>query len=108
MLTTFCNETMGAFIKGIQEIFSIFEETLPNNTLEAWNPSLFDGYDAIEMSNRFFTDRRNQSGHEIVPFKPSVDPDGILDKAMGTDFVHLRENEVEYFKCVDNRKGGKT
>jgi hypothetical protein len=43
----------------------------------------------------------------MVPFKYSVDPDGILERAMGTEFVHLRENEVEYFKCLDNGRGGK-
>jgi hypothetical protein len=41
----------------------------------------------------------------MVPFKHSVDPNGILERAMGTDFVHLHENEVEYFKCIDNGKG---
>jgi hypothetical protein len=59
------------------------------------------------MGNRFFTDRRNQFNQEMVPFKYSVDPDGILERAMGTEFVHLRENEVEYFKCLDNGRGGK-
>jgi hypothetical protein len=26
---------------------------------------------------------------------------------MGSEFVHLRENEVEYFECVDKGKDGK-
>jgi hypothetical protein len=43
----------------------------------------------------------------MVPFKRSVDPEGILERAMGADFIHLCENEVEYFKCLDNGKGGK-
>ena len=43
----------------------------------------------------------------MVPFKSSVDPDGILEEAMGTEFVHLRENEVEYFECVDDGQGRK-
>lgn len=86
----------------------MFEEKLPKNALEEWSPTLFDEQVAIAMGNRFFTDRRHQANNEIVPFKQQVDPDGILDMAMGTEFVHLRENEVEYFKCVDNEKGGKS
>jgi len=102
MLTGFGVDKMETCIKGVQAIFRRFERMLPANTLEEWTPTLFNGYNAIDMGNRFFTGRHEQSNHEIVPFKPSVDPDGILEQAMGSDFVHLRENEVEYFECVDD------
>jgi hypothetical protein len=61
----------------------------------------------LTLANQFFTDRHNLSNHEMVPFKSSVDSDGILEEAMGTEFVHLRENEVEYFECVDDGQGRK-
>jgi hypothetical protein len=107
MLTGFSDENLQECVRAIQIIFNLFEEILPNSALEAWTPTIFDGHIAIAMSNRFFTDRRNQANHEIVPFKQSVDPDGILDRAMGSDFVHVRENEVEYFKFVDDKTSGK-
>jgi hypothetical protein len=108
ILTGFGAERFQTCVNAFQTIFSIFGRTLQDNTIQEWIPTLFDGHVAIDMGNRFFTDRRNQANHEIVPFKQSVDPDGILERAMGTDFVHLRENEVEYFKCVDDVRGKKT
>ena len=94
MLTGFGVDKMETCIKGVQAIFRRFERMLPANTLEEWTPTLFNGYNAIDMGNRFFTGWHDQSNHEIVPFKPSVDPDGILEQAMGSDFVHLWERPL--------------
>jgi hypothetical protein len=107
MLTGFGADKLQSCIEGIQAIVHIFKKVLPANTLDEWTSTLFDGHDAIDMGNRLFTDRHDQSNHELVPFKLSVDPDGILERAMGSEFVHLRENEVEYFECVDKGKDGK-
>jgi hypothetical protein len=105
MLTGLGSEQTQSCAEGIQNIFNIFKQALPNNSIQEWAPTLFSGHTAIDMGNRFFTDRRNQSNAEMVPFKTSVDPEGILERSMGTDYVHLRENEVEYFQCFENRKG---
>jgi hypothetical protein len=107
MLTGFGADQTEACIDGIQSLFRFFEQVLPADSIEVWSPSLFDGHKAIDTGNRFFTDRHNLSNHEMVPFKSSVDPDRILEEAMGTEFVHLRENEVEYFECVDDGQGRK-
>ena len=38
--------------------------------------------------------------NESIAFNTSIDPDRILEKALGTDFVHISENEVKYFKLI--------
>ena len=107
MLTGFGADQTEACIEGIQSLFRFFEQALPTDSIEVWSSSLFAGHQAINIGNRYFTDRHDLSNHEMVPFKSSVDPDGILEEAMGTEFVHLRENEVEYFECVDDGQGRK-
>jgi len=109
MLTGFGADGLQTCVRGVKVIFDMFKQMLPAGSFDEWNATLFDGHVAIDMGNRFFTGRHDQSNQEIVPFKRSVDPEGILEMAMGadSDFVHLRENEVEYFECVDNLKGGK-
>ena len=96
MLTGFGADQTEACIKGIQSLFHLFEQVLPADLIKVWSPSLFDGHKVIDAGNRFFTDRHNLCNHEMVPFKSSVDPDRILEEAIGTKFIHLCENEVEY------------
>ncbi len=106
MLTGFGAEQVQTYAKGIQAIFAVFEETLQEKTIEEWSPTLFNGHISIDMGNCFFTDWHNQSNEGMVPFKHSVDPDGILETVMGTEYIHLHKNEVEYFQWIDDRKGG--
>jgi hypothetical protein len=52
------------------------------------------------MGNRFFTDRHDRGQNETIDFPTSVDPNGVLTKSMGGDFVHLEENEVKYYEIA--------
>ena len=63
-------------------------------------PGLFDGHSAIDVGNRYFVDRRDKTDDETVSFEQSVDPDGILAEAMGSEFCHTLENEVKYFELT--------
>jgi hypothetical protein len=75
--------------------------------LEQWNPNQFEGYDAIDTANRFFTPRSQARTEEITPFSNVVDPDGILASAMNVDdkFTHTIDNEVDYYERLihDNK-----
>ena len=40
------------------------------------------------------------NGEAPIPFQSNIDPDGILTNALSNDFVHLQENEVEYYEAM--------
>ena len=84
----------------ILSVHRAFSQMLPPSSMDDWVPTRYDEHDAIEMGNRYFTDRSNKANHEAVPFQQSVDPEGILQDAMGAEFVHLEENEVAYFQLT--------
>ena len=70
--------------------------------MDDWAPTLFDEYAAIDMGNRYFTDRHNKADHEVIQIPQNVDPEGILQNAMAADFVHLAENQVSYFELTSD------
>lgn len=51
------------------------------------------------MGNRYYLHRSTVIASDIIPFKSCVDPEGILQGSMGSDYAHTNENEVEYFEC---------
>lgn len=86
----------------------MFSRSLPAGSLEPWTPNKYDGYPAIDMGNRYFTDSRDAAGEELIQFQDTVDPDGVLQGLIGPAFVHTRENEVEYFEEIQNSNGNST
>ena len=93
-----------ASIRAIQHTFS---RTLPDDGMEDWSASIFEGYEAIDMGNRYFTHKKDMSTSEAISFKTSLDPDGIL-RAMTTvdmEFGHTQENEVQYFEMMTDTNG---
>ncbi|KAM6491408.1 hypothetical protein JOM56_013182 [Amanita muscaria] len=84
----------------IHDINEQFSRNLPPNAMETWNSQQFEGHPSLIASNRYFTNRHDQSHHPHVPLGANVDPDGVLQQAMGDEFVHLHENQVEYFEAV--------
>jgi hypothetical protein len=87
-------------IKSIVAIQHTFSRLLPPDSMEDWVPAVFDGHAAINMDNRYFTDRHDMMDNESIAFNTSIDPDRILEKALGTDFVHMNENKVKYFELI--------
>jgi hypothetical protein len=87
-------------IKSIIAIQHTFSRLLPPDSMDDWVPAVFDGHAAIDMGNRYFTDRHNSADNESIAFDTGIDPDRILEKALGTDFVHISENEVKYFELI--------
>lgn len=107
-ITGFGNLNVNDCIESIHGIHQSFSRSLPIDSLEPWTPSKYDGYPAIDMGNRYFTDCRDVGGEAIMPFKDTVDPDGILQGLTGQAFVHTEENEVEYFEEIPNSSGSST
>jgi hypothetical protein len=95
-------------IMAIQAIHHTFSRAVPDDSMEEWTPTMFEDYQAVDMGNRYFTNRKHVSSSELVRFKAGVDPDGMLEAVLeGTDFAHARENEVEYFELYEHTGGQK-
>ncbi|PBK63511.1 hypothetical protein ARMSODRAFT_1057936 [Armillaria solidipes] len=63
------------------------------------------GYDAIELSNRYFRPRGKDYRGEDLTLSPDVDPNGILKRVAGDNMVHTEDNEVSYFRgMIENGK----
>jgi hypothetical protein len=95
-------------ITAIQAIHHTFLRAVPDDSMEEWAPTTFEDYEAVDMGNRYFTNRKHVSSSEMVRFKAGVDPDGILEAVSeGTNVAHTWENEVEYFELYEPTGGQK-
>jgi hypothetical protein len=99
------SESFSRAVQGIQDIHGGFSRSFPDGCLEEWAPNQFEGHEAIDAANRFFTPRSQAKTEEILPFNDLVDPDEILTTAMRQDdqFTHTMDNEVDYYeRTYDN------
>jgi len=72
--------------------------------MEDWAPSVFQEHPSIDVGNRYFTPRQNALQDCQVAFSASIDPDHILTDAMGDQFIHVEDNQVEYYEYYEARK----
>lgn len=100
------SETFSQAITGIQDIHRQFSRTFSPGSLEPWVPNQFEGHEAVDTANCFFTPRSQAKTEEITPFSNNVDSDGILTNAMGQDdkFTHTIDNEVDYYEYIQTDK----
>ncbi|KAF8906960.1 hypothetical protein CPB84DRAFT_1635248, partial [Gymnopilus junonius] len=61
---------------------------------------------ALEMSNRYFTPRKQAQEVEELTFGHDVDPKDILKKAAGNCLVHIEDNVVQYYELVKTKGSG--
>jgi hypothetical protein len=83
----------------------MFDRTLKERSLERWQPTLYGGHLALDMSNRYFSSRRLNGSATPTPFQETVDPEGILADMARDDLVHCDENNVMYCKLVSGGDG---
>jgi hypothetical protein len=104
MLTGFGSDRMKKAIENIHYIHGIFCQKFMQGELEAWTPGRFGQFEAIDVSNRYFTPRRDMNGEAPIQFSHDIDPENILRNALSNDFVHIQENVVEYYEAVEKEK----
>ena len=107
MLTGLSSPMFDEAITSIYEIQNMFRRMAVKGTMEEWTPSLFNDHISIDVGNRYFTPRKYALQDEQIPFNSSVDPHNILSEAMGNHFVHVEENEVEYYEARKENGGTK-
>jgi len=81
-----------------------FSKHFDIGTTIPWKNETYLRYEAITLSNRYFTDASKRSYLQGVPFTQAEDPSGKLSElSKDVGFVHCEENVVKYFFLQKNR-----
>jgi len=101
-LTGFNAPTFQTVSENIAAVHDLFGRFVGKESLQELTATgMFGEYVFIDMSNRYFTPRRQETlGTTEIPFSTDVDPHGFLAKAAGTSLVHTDENAVHYYERV--------
>ena len=90
----------------MRAIEDIFRRQTADRSMEGWVPSTFQGHPSVDVGNRYFTPLQHALQDRQISFNPAIDPDNILSEALGEEFVHTEDNEVEYYEA--RREAGRT
>lgn len=84
----------------IAEVHAFFGRIVGTDRLQACTMSTtFDGTAAVEMSNRYFTPKKNGPDAAAgILLGEDIDPHGHLTRAAGTGYVHTEDNQVHYYE----------
>ena len=80
--------TFGIAVESLTKIHAFYSRFVPENKLQA--NGVVDSYKeftSIELSNRYFSARKEVPNEPHIPFTKELDPKGVLAKAMGTQFI---------------------
>lgn len=106
MLTGLSSPKFNDAILSIHAIEDIFRRQVADRGMEVWVSSAFQGHASIDVGNRYFTPHQHALQDRHISFSPAIDPDNILSEAMGEEFVHTEDNDVEYYEA--RKEGGRT
>ena len=106
MLTGLSSPKFNDSILSVRAIEDLFRRQGADRNMEDWVPSTFQGHPSIDVGNRYFTPSQHALQDRQISFSLAVDPDNILSEAMGDEFVHTEDNEVEYYEA--RKEAGKT
>jgi hypothetical protein len=106
MLTGLSSPKFNDAVLSLHEIENIFRQQAVDGNMEVWAPSAFQGHLSIDIGNRYFTPRQHALQERHISFSSAIDPDNILSEAMGEEFVHTEDNQVEYYEA--RKEAGRT
>lgn len=92
-------------MSALREVSLTAEREFKQGTLERWEPSTFNGFEAMESTNRYFRRVREGDGEEALTFVREIDPKGVLQRLVRPDLVHTEENVVRYFRGRIDEEG---
>jgi hypothetical protein len=107
-LTGLGSRTFDEAVQTARDIYDQFDREFTPGTLESWSTSSYSGMLALEMSNRYFTPKKDAPTMEHIPFPKEVDPSGILEGMTKSEYVHGEENQVHYFSMEQAEDGNGT
>ncbi|SJL16006.1 uncharacterized protein ARMOST_19520 [Armillaria ostoyae] len=98
---TFFQEVMEA----LKEVNFTAEREFRQGELEAWTPTTFKGAPAMECTNRYLKQLREDLNNVAIPFPKEVDPRGALKQLTRPDLAHTEENSVQCIRCLIDGDG---
>ena len=91
--------TFNKNIYTVAEVHALFSRAVGVDKLEECQViTAYKGMSALELSNRYFTPRKNMVEDDELILSADIDPYGYLAKAAGTTLCYTEENAVLYFK----------
>lgn len=87
-------------VDGMANIVNFIGNKLDDDDVEGWTPSHFQEWKAIDFVNCLFVRQNIEGDIASVPFANGVDPEGVLARVSGSEWVHTKENTVQYFTRV--------
>lgn len=90
------DEQFSGEIAAMEEIHAMFSLEFPDGALKRTKRDTFEGHQGLTFGTRYFTPSHVCKGEtsEILP--KTLDPLGILTKAVGGRGKHLHDNMVRY------------
>ena len=85
-------------MKKIAEIHAVMAECIGNISLYPQEITIYEGYEAIDASARYFSLRKHIPNERGLTFGKGVDPDGVLANLRDQHLIHGYDNKVEYLK----------
>ena len=90
--------------ENIARVHALFGRAVGNRLQECSVYSLFEGFTALEMSNRYFMPKKEASSAVILELTSDIDPLGNLAQAGGNTYVYTEDNQVYYFERQQGKK----
>lgn len=110
-LTGLSSPTFTSALYAAGEVYGYFDCQFSEGMLESWTASqeLHDT-PCFDLSNRYLTPAKETNDPD-VPFQKGVDPRGILCRMATSDgtcsYVHMEDNEVQYFTACREGNGNR-
>jgi hypothetical protein len=106
MITGLDTPKFQGILAGITAIYSMFSKEMQSDNLQIWMPGRFRSWSTISTFNSYFSPGHISGGDDVVPFRPEVDPEGILARIDQSHFRHTADNDVGYFQRVVHGEKG--
>lgn len=89
-------------VKSIERVVIQFMNKLPPDSLESWQPSKYQNTEAFDAGSRYFINARVAGAAERGQFDALADPNGVLAAMVDEDFIHITDNDVQYYARTAN------
>lgn len=78
----------------------MFADKLGEDSFVLWmEESFHQQFTSFSVSNRYFTNAKQMTYLEKVPFTPEEDPFGTLKRLGSAELIHCEDNIVRYYKA---------
>ncbi|KAK7051113.1 hypothetical protein VNI00_005225 [Paramarasmius palmivorus] len=103
-ITGLDTQSFAGAMQGLASIENFLRLNIRDNAFNEIG-TIINGYQVIEISNRYFTGKRFASGVDKEKLSPEIDPNGVLAELQGDGFVYTSENKVEYYQRTISAAG---